>query len=76
MQQLAGPALSFTFGGTFGIIIGAGTATGALLGWAGYQRRLGRQYPSRARRIEASAGQDASPGSPSRPEDDGLPGCG
>jgi uncharacterized membrane protein YuzA (DUF378 family) len=45
MQQLAGSTSSFTFGGTFGIIIGAGTATGALLGWAEYQRRLGRQYP-------------------------------
>jgi hypothetical protein len=45
MQQLAGSTSSFSFGGTFGIIIGAGTATGALLGWAEYQRRLGRQYP-------------------------------
>jgi hypothetical protein len=45
MQQLAGPASTFSFSGTFGIIIPAGTATGALLGWAEYQRRLGRQYP-------------------------------
>jgi hypothetical protein len=45
MQQLAGPASTFSFGGTFGIIISAGTATGALLGWAEYQRRIGLQYP-------------------------------
>jgi hypothetical protein len=45
MQQLAGPTSTFSFGGTFGIIIPAGTATGALLGWAEYQRRIGRPYP-------------------------------
>jgi hypothetical protein len=44
MQQLAGPTSTFSFGGTFGIIIPAGTATGALLGWAEYQRRTGLQY--------------------------------
>jgi hypothetical protein len=45
MQQLAGPTSAFSFSGTFGIIIPAGTATGALLGWAEYQRRIGLQYP-------------------------------
>jgi hypothetical protein len=47
MQQLAGPTstFSFSFSGTFGIIIPAGAVTGALLGWAEYQRRLGLQYP-------------------------------
>ncbi len=44
MQQLAGPTSTFTFTGTFGIIIPAGTAVGALLGWAEYQRRIGHQY--------------------------------
>lgn len=44
MQQLAGPTSAFTFTGTFGIIIPAGTVVGALLGWAEYQRRTGHQY--------------------------------
>jgi hypothetical protein len=44
MQQVAGPDSEFTFAGTFGIIIPAGAATGALLGWAEYQRRAGRQH--------------------------------
>jgi hypothetical protein len=44
MMQLAGPASGFTFGGTFGIILPAGAGVGALLGWAEYQRREGRQY--------------------------------
>ena len=30
--------------GTSGVIIPAGTVGGALLGWAEYQRRAGRQY--------------------------------
>jgi hypothetical protein len=42
MQQLAGPTSTFTFSGTFGIIIPTGVAVGALLGWAEYQRRIGR----------------------------------
>jgi hypothetical protein len=45
MMQLAGPTSTFTFGGTFGIILPTGTAVGALLGWAEYQRRIGRQHP-------------------------------
>ena len=45
MMQLAGPTSTFTFNGTFGIILPAGTLVGALLGWAEYQRRAGRQYP-------------------------------
>ncbi len=44
MMQLAGPSSVFTFGGTFGIILPAGTSVGALLGWAEYQRRAGHQY--------------------------------
>lgn len=44
MMQLAGPASTFTFSGTFGIILPAGILVGALLGWAEYQRRAGRQY--------------------------------
>ena len=45
MMQLAGPTSTFTFGGTFGIILPTGTGVGALLGWAEYQRRTGRQHP-------------------------------
>ena len=44
MQQLAGADSTFTFAGTFGVIIPAGTVVGALLGWAEYQRRVGRQH--------------------------------
>jgi hypothetical protein len=44
MQQVAGPDSEFTFAGTFGIILPAGATTGALLGWAEYQRRAGHQY--------------------------------
>ncbi len=44
MMQLAGPTSTFTFSGTFGIILPAGTLVGALLGRAEYQRRAGRQY--------------------------------
>ncbi len=44
MMQLAGPTSTFTFNGTFGIILPAGILVGALLGWAEYQRRAGRQY--------------------------------
>jgi hypothetical protein len=44
MQQLAGPGSAFTFAGTFGIIIPTGAIVGALLGWAEYERRNGRQY--------------------------------
>ena len=44
MQQLAGADSTFTFAGTFGVIIPAGTVVGALLGWAEYQRRAGRQH--------------------------------
>lgn len=45
MMQLAGPASAFTFSGTFGIILPSGILVGALLGWAEYQRRAGRQHP-------------------------------
>ena len=45
MMQLAGPTSTFTFSGTFGIILPAGVLVGALLGWAEYQRRAGRQHP-------------------------------
>jgi hypothetical protein len=45
MMQLAGPTSTFTFSGTFGIILPTGTLVGALLGGAEYQRRIGRQYP-------------------------------
>ena len=44
MRQLAGPDSTFSFAGTFGIIIPAGIAVGALLGWAEYQRRTGSQH--------------------------------
>ena len=44
MQQLAGADWTFTFAGTFGVIIPAGTVVGALLGWAEYQRRASRQH--------------------------------
>ena len=44
MMALAGPASTFTFTGTFGIIIPTGIIVGALLGWAEYQRRSGHQY--------------------------------
>ena len=44
MQQLAGADSTFTFAGTFGVIIPAGTVVGALLGWAEYQRRAGHQH--------------------------------
>ena len=33
MQQLAGADSTFTFAGTFGVIIPAGTVVGALRGW-------------------------------------------
>jgi hypothetical protein len=45
MQQLAGPDSTFTFSGTFGIIIPTGIIVGALLGWAEHQRRTGTQHP-------------------------------
>ena len=44
MMELAGPTSTFTFSGTFGIILPAGILVGGLLGWAEYQRRAGRQY--------------------------------
>jgi hypothetical protein len=44
MMVLAGPDSTFTFTGTFGIIIPTGTLVGALLGWAEYQRRIGHRY--------------------------------
>ena len=44
MSELAGPDTTFTFSGTFGIIIPAGVVVGVLLGWAEYQRRTGLQY--------------------------------
>jgi hypothetical protein len=44
MQQLAGLDSTFTFTGTFGIIIPTGTIVGALLGWAEYQHRSGHQH--------------------------------
>jgi len=44
MQQLAGPASTFTFTGTFGIIIPTGIIVGALLGWAEHQRHIGPQH--------------------------------
>jgi hypothetical protein len=34
MMALAGPDSTFSFAGTFGIIIPAGVVVGALLGWA------------------------------------------
>ena len=45
MMVLAGPDSTFTFTGTFGIIIPTGIIVGALLGWAEHQRRTGTQYP-------------------------------
>jgi hypothetical protein len=45
MMVLAGPDSTFTFSGTFGIILPSGTLVGALLGWAEYQRRAGHRYP-------------------------------
>lgn len=45
MMQLAGPTSTFTFSGTFGIMLPVGVLVGALLGWAEYQRRSGRQHP-------------------------------
>jgi uncharacterized membrane protein YuzA (DUF378 family) len=44
MMVLAGPDSTFTYSGTFGIIIPTGTLVGALLGWAEYQRRIGHRY--------------------------------
>ena len=44
MMQIAGPDSTFTFSGTFGIILPSGTLTGALLGWAAWQYQAGRQY--------------------------------
>jgi hypothetical protein len=41
MMALAGPDSTFSFTGTFGIIIPAGVLVGALLGWAEYRRRAG-----------------------------------
>ena len=38
MMVLAGPDSTFTFTGTFGIIIPTGIIVGALLGWAEHQR--------------------------------------
>jgi hypothetical protein len=45
MMQLAGPTSTFTFSGTFGIILPVGTLVGGLLGWAEYQRRAGHRHP-------------------------------
>jgi hypothetical protein len=45
MMVLAGPDSTFTFSGTFGIIIPTGIIVGALLGWAEHQRRSGIQHP-------------------------------
>ncbi len=44
MMVLAGPDSTFTFSGTFGIIIPTGIVVGALLGWAEHQRRIGPQH--------------------------------
>ena len=44
MTVLAGPASTFTFTGSFGIILPTGTLLGALLGWAEHRRRTGRPY--------------------------------
>jgi hypothetical protein len=41
MMALAGPDSTFSFTGTFGIIIPAGVVVGALLGWAECRRRAG-----------------------------------
>jgi hypothetical protein len=46
MMQLAGPDSTFTFFGTFGVIIPTGVVVGALLGWAEHQRRTGTQHPA------------------------------
>jgi hypothetical protein len=46
MSELAGPDSTFTYAGTFGVILPSGTAVGALLGWAEYQRRAGPRHPS------------------------------
>lgn len=45
MMVLAGSESTFTFTGTFGIIISTGMAVGALFGLAEYQHRVGHQYP-------------------------------
>src|SRR5688500_7351010 len=45
MMVLAGSPSTFTFTGTFGIIIPTGMAVGALFGLAEYQHRVGHQYP-------------------------------
>jgi hypothetical protein len=45
MMVLAGLDSTFTFSGTFGILLPSGAATGAALGWAEYQRRAGRRHP-------------------------------
>jgi hypothetical protein len=44
MMELAGPDSTFTFAGTFGIIIPAGLIVGGLLGLAEYERRAGPQH--------------------------------
>ena len=44
MMALAGADSTFTFTGTFGIIISTGVVVGALLGWAEHQRRTGHQH--------------------------------
>jgi hypothetical protein len=44
MMVLAGLDSTFTFSGTFGIILPAGTLVGALLGWAEYQRQAAHRY--------------------------------
>ena len=46
MMVLAGPDSTFTFSGTFGIIIPTGIIVGALLGWAEHQRRVGTPHPA------------------------------
>jgi hypothetical protein len=45
MMALAGPASTFTFSGTFGIILPTGIIVGALLGLAEYERRTGPPHP-------------------------------
>ena len=42
MMVIAGADSTFTFAGTFGIILPSGTLVGALLGWAEHRRRTGR----------------------------------
>jgi hypothetical protein len=44
MMVLAGSRSTFTFAGTFGIVIPTGVAVGALFGLAGYQHRAGHQF--------------------------------